>query len=74
MKQEGKTKAERIATITKRMTAGKLVVDGCSFHLNDYVLQQVQHKQDEIAKKADDNRKRDELKFMIDCYKADEAK
>ena len=73
MKQEGKTKAERIASITKRMTAGKLVVDGGSFHLNDYVLQQVQLKNDEIVKKAEDNRKRDELKFMIDCYKADEA-
>ena len=30
-------------------------------------------RQLEAQKKLDDNRKRDEAKYMIDCYKADRA-
>ena len=55
------------------MTAGKLVVDGGSFHLNKYVLQQAQRRQVVIMEKQEETRKKDELKYFIDCYKAEEA-
>ena len=38
LKQRGKSTSERIASITKKMTAGKLVVEGGCFHLNEDVL------------------------------------
>ena len=73
LKQRGKSTSERIASITKKMTAGKLVVEGGCFHLNEDVLDQAMKRQLEAQKKLDDNRKRDEAKYMIDCYKADRA-
>ena len=42
LKAEGRSIAERVSSITKRMTAGKLVVEGGSFHLNEDVLQQAE--------------------------------
>ena len=55
------------------MTAGKLVVQAGSFHLNEYILEQAEHRYMELAAKERDNRKRDELKYYIDCYKVDQA-
>ena len=73
LKQQGKTTSEQIALITKKMTAGKLVVEGGSFHLNEDVLKQALKRELELQKKQDDNRKQDEAKYYIDCYKADQA-
>ena len=55
------------------MTAGKLVVKGGSFHLNKLVLQQAEKRNADINKKIPELRKCDELKYLIDCHKANEA-
>ena len=73
LKHEGKSVSDRVATITKRMTAGKLVVGADSFHLNEFILQQVEKRQVKIIEKQEDARKKDELKYCTDCYKAHQA-
>lgn len=73
LKKEGKTLADRISTITKRMTAGKLVVEAGCFHLNEFVMEQAEKRQLDMFHEKEESRKRDELKYFIDCYKADEA-
>ena len=44
LKLEGRSIAEQVALITKKMTAGKLVLDGGSFHLDENVLQQAERR------------------------------
>ena len=73
LKSEGKSIAERVASITKCMTAGKLVVEAGSFHLNEDVLQQAELRLLQQVEKENNARIRDEAKYMIDCYKADRA-
>ena len=55
------------------MTAGKLVVEGGSFHLNEDVLQQVELRLLQQVEKENRAKVRDESKYLIDCYKADRA-
>ena len=43
-KLEGDTKRNRILKIQKKLTAGKLVLDGCSYHLDHNVLQHVERR------------------------------
>ena len=73
LKSEGRSVAERVALITKKMTAGKLVLDGGSFHLDENVLQQAERRHLKVLEKEMEVILRDELKYFIDCHKADIA-
>ena len=73
LKAEGRSIAERVSLITKKMTAGKLVLDAGSFYLDKNVLLQAKRRQLKIIEKENEAIKRDDLKYMIDCYKADMA-
>ena len=73
LKTEGRSIAEQVSLIMKKMTAGKLVLDAGSFYLDENVLQQAERRQLKIIKKENEAMKRDDLKYMIDCYKADVA-
>ena len=73
LKAEGKGKTERIMSITKKMTAGKLVVECGSFHLDKDVLNQAQSRQDKQAEKEAEQRLKEEFKYIVDCHKADLA-
>ena len=55
------------------MTAGKLVLDAGSFYLDEHVLQQAERRNLKIIEKENEAIKREELRYMIDCYKADVA-
>ena len=73
LKAEGRSVAEQVALITKKMTAGKLVLDGGTFHLDENVLQQAERRQLKLLEKEMDIILHDELKYLIDCYKGDLA-
>ena len=70
-KEEGETKRERIMKIQKKLTAGKLVLDGRSYHLDRTVLEQVERRHKAIEKTQKDKKNKEILDFMITCYKAD---
>ena len=53
------------------MTAGKLVVECGSFHLDKNVLIQAKNRQIKQWGKETDQRCKDELKHIVDCHKAD---
>ena len=73
-KTAAKSERDRIMSITKKMTAGKLVLEGRCFHLNRNVLDQSEKrhktKQAEIESKVRIN----EMAYIELCKKADNAK
>ena len=73
LKKEGKSKRERILDITKKMTAGKLVIEGGSFALDDDVLMQGETREMKALEALGDKRRADDLKNLQQCYKADRA-
>ena len=70
MKTEGTTKRERILAIKKRMTAGKLVLDGRSYHLDMNVLKHVRSRRIEVQLEAVEKRRKADLEYLQQCYKA----
>ena len=67
----GKTRRERIMAITKKLTAGKLVLDGRSYHLDQNVLDQVKRKQEEIILLVNQKRQKQDLEYLQMCFIAD---
>ena len=72
-KKKAKSQRDRILSIAKKMTAGKLVLEGRSFHLNEHVLEQAQRRQDEKLQKINEKKKKADLIYLELCDKADKA-
>ena len=73
LKIEGKIACDRILGITKKMTAGKLVLEGGSFIFDDAVYEHGEQLKKQEIKAAIANRRKKELLYMKHCYLADEA-
>ena len=71
LKTEGTTTRERVLAITKKMTAGKLVLDGGSFILDSSVYEQGERKKKLLWEAEARDRKKKDLEFMKTCYHAD---
>ena len=72
-KEEGTTLREQILAIAKKMTAGKLVIEGRSHHLDKNVLEHVRkRRREQDLKKVEKKRKLD-LEFIQNCYIADKV-
>ena len=72
-KREGETRKNRILKIQKKLTAGKLVLDGGSHHLDENVLAHVERRRKEQEEAVYNRRQREDLEYMKWCYKADEV-
>ena len=70
-KLEGTSKRERIMKIRKKLTAGKLVLEGRSHHLDQTVLEHVQRKRKEAEEELYKKGRKDDLDYMKLCYYAD---
>lgn len=70
LKAEEKAVSKQVLSIKKKMTAGKLVVECRSFHLNKNVLTQAENRQIKQREKEAGQRCKDKFKYMIDCHKA----
>ena len=72
-KEYAMTQRQRILMIAKQMTAGKLVLEGRSFHLNQDVLDQAEmrHAQKEESKR--EKQRKNDLNYLDICSKADDA-
>lgn len=55
------------------MTAGKLVIEGGSFHLNKLVLDQAEIRNTELNNNIAQSKQQEELKHLIDCCKTNET-
>ena len=73
LKAVGKSKSERVLAISKRMTAGKLVIDGGSFHLNKDVLDQAENREKKRDEAERDARRKEDFKYLCHCHLADLA-
>ena len=72
-KTEGISRRERIMKIKKKMTAGKLVLEGGSHHLDKNVLEHVQRKRQELEDVALEKRRKDNIEYMKLCFAADKV-
>ena len=73
-KLEGNTRRDRILKIKKKMTAGKLVLDGGSHHLDRNVLEHVQRKRHELEAMETKKQRKADLDYLKQCYFADKVK
>ena len=72
-KVTAKSERDRILSIAKKMTAGKLVLEGRTFRLNETVLQQVKQRQAERMAEFTTKHKKKCFTYLDMCRKADEA-
>ena len=72
-KRVSTSQRERILSILKKMTAGKLVLEGRSFHLNMDVLQQAEMRNAEKQQALADKQKKNDFAYLDLCSKADEV-
>ena len=70
-KREGDNRKKRIMKIQKKLTAGKLVLEGGSYHLDETVLQHVERRRKQQEEEAYFRRQRDHLEYMKWCHNAD---
>ena len=70
-KSEGDTCRDRIMRIKKKLTAGKLVLDGGSHHLDRNVLDHVQQKRQEMEAETIAKRRKDDFEYLKLCHAAD---
>ena len=71
-KREGLSRRDRIMRIKKKLTAGKLVLDGGSHSLDCNVLDFVRRKRVETETVALAKRRKDDLEYMKSCIEADD--
>ena len=72
-KTEGCTLRDRLRSINKKLTAGKMVLDLRKYHFDDHILNCVK-KSVETKKDIDASKmRREELQYMKLCFKADEV-
>ena len=72
-RQAGTTARERLQTITRRLTAGRLTTEGRHYHLNSDVLEHIQRQDNEAEAIEREKRRNDELRYLKHCYLADKA-
>ena len=72
-KSEGETRRNRILKIQKKLTAGKLVLDGRSHHLDHTVLDHVRRKTLEREEEAINKRNKSQLNYLKQCHYADKV-
>ena len=70
-KREGNHKRDRIMKIRKKLTAGKLVLEGGSHHLDMHVLDHVRRRRDEVEEAAIAKRRKNDFEYLKQCYFAD---
>ena len=70
-KREGDVKRSRIMKIRKRLTAGKLVLEGGSHHLDVDVLDHVRRRRQEVEDAAISRQRKVDLEYLKQCYFAD---
>ena len=68
-----KSQRECILSIAKRMTAGKLVLDGRCFHLNGHVLEQAEQRHNQKQQELKEKQKKADFIYLELCAKADDA-
>ena len=73
-KTEGDTKHNRILKIQKKLTTGKLVLDGRSHHLDYTMLEHVQCHTLEREQEEHNKKQKSQLEYMKLCYYADKVK
>ena len=73
-KTEGETKRNRIMKIQKKLTAGKLVLEGRSHHLDLTVLEHVQRRTLEREQQAHEKKQKNQLEYLKMCFFADKIK
>ena len=71
-KREGLSRRDRIMRIKKKLTAGKLVLDGGSHSLDRNVLDFVRRKRVETETVALAKRRKEDLEYMKSCIEADD--
>ena len=72
-KLEGNTLCARIMKIHKKMTAGRLVLDGQSHHLDRNVLDHVNRKRCELENNIIEKQRRADFEYLKHCYAADKV-
>ena len=70
-KREGDTRRNRILKIQKKLTAGRLVLDGRSYHLDHSVLDHVERRRAEQLQESVEKNKKEQLEYMKMCYHGD---
>ena len=74
LKEEGKTLRERLEKIKKFMTSTKMTIEAREYHLNQTIYEYVKNRLEEKDRKLGQLRMKEELDYVIKCYKADKAK
>ena len=69
--REGDTRRNRILKIQKKLTAGKLVLNGRSYHLDHTVLEHVERRRELLLEEKNEKKKKEELEYLKMCYHAD---
>ena len=72
-KSKAKTKRDRILAIKKKMTAGKLVLEGRSFHLGKTVLEHAEYRNNQLKDQIKEKQQKADFAYLELCRKADEA-
>ena len=73
MRQTGTTAREQLMNITRRLTAGRLTIEGRHYHLDKNVLEFVQRRELQLQTDQLEKRRKEDLNYLKLCYKADEA-
>ena len=70
LEEEGKSLKERMDNIKKFMTATKLTIDVCQYHLNETVHDHTRNKVEEKGGIVNTKKKKEEVGYAMKCYKA----
>ena len=73
-KEQGTTVQQRLEKIKKRFTSTGMTIEACHYHFDQLVLDHVQGLETKKKDKKIEKRQKNELEYMIKCYKADIAK
>ena len=71
MKDEGKNLKERLAGIKKFMISTKMTIEAREYQLNQSIYEYVRDRLNEKDHQLGIQRKKEELEYVIKCYKAD---
>ena len=69
-KTAAKSERDRILSITKKMSAGKLVLEGRCFQLNEHVLEQAERRHKSIQEEIRNKLKKNDFNYLELCRKA----
>ena len=72
-KREGTTLKERLSKISKKLTAGKMVLDLQMYRLDESILYCIKKSAEKKKEQNDSKIRREALQYMKLCFKADEV-